>query len=126
MKKIIFVLMAIMAISLAAVDYDAGYVTGTTDSTYTANKINVSQAEEITVLIKNTDSGSTGNTIYYKVVLRAIAGSSVEYDLIDETSLAADGVKMIGLEDLCAGEVVIYLKSNSGHNTYRIDYMKKE
>jgi hypothetical protein len=77
-------------------------------------------------LIKNTDSGSTGNTIYYKVVLRAIAGSSVEYDLIDETSLAADGVKMIGLEDLCAGEVVIYLKSNSGHNTYRIDYMKKE
>ena len=124
MRKIGFMLLTLaMVFLIAAVAVQHDTVTGTTTSAYVKALDTVTADwEDLYFIIKNTGSDST---MYYKAWGYALNGGTIYEEFVSETSIACTTATTIKISNTAFANVEIYVKDNSGHTTYSIEYMFK-
>ena len=124
MKKIGLVLLVMVAgILIAAVAVQHATVTGTTTASYVkALDAPCADWEDLYFIIQNTGSDST---MYYKAWGYALNGGTLYEEFIAETSIDTTGQDLIKISNTAYANIEIYVKDNSGHTTYSIEYMFK-
>ena len=123
MKKIGLILLILVIGYLIAANAIQGTATGTTTATYVAGAdVYTADHEDLLFIIRNTGSDST---MYYKAWGYALNGGTIYEEFVSETALACTTSTTIKISNTAYANVEIYVKDNSGHTTYQIDYTLK-